>query len=103
MKLLGIPSSSSSSSSGGEGKPRWEVVNGSGTKELKNILKHFAIEVENPCCVLTQEYSKKFIQVRFIVLLPYCSWGRARAQALLYCYPPFCSLFLFCPLTAAPF
>ena len=62
MKLLGIPSSSSSSGVGGEAKPRWEVVNATGTKELKNILKHFAIEVENPCCVLTQEYSKKFIQ-----------------------------------------
>lgn len=31
-------------------------------KELERILRNFNIFVENPCCVLTQEESKKFIQ-----------------------------------------
>ena len=31
-------------------------------KELEKILRTFNIYVDNPCCVLTQEESKKFIQ-----------------------------------------
>ena len=31
-------------------------------KELQQILTSFNIQVDNPCCVLTQEESKKFIQ-----------------------------------------
>ena len=31
-------------------------------KELEKILRAFNIYVDNPCCVLTQEESKKFIQ-----------------------------------------
>ena len=31
-------------------------------RELENILKQFSIYCENPCCVLTQELSKRFIQ-----------------------------------------
>lgn len=35
---------------------------GDGKKLVDSILEHFSIFVENPCCVLTQEESKKFIQ-----------------------------------------
>lgn len=38
------------------------VVVSSNKKELGIILDRFSIFVENPCCVLTQEASKKFIQ-----------------------------------------
>lgn len=31
-------------------------------RELESILCNFNIYVDNPCCVLTQEESKKFIQ-----------------------------------------
>ena len=31
-------------------------------KVLQEILASFNIQVDNPCCVLTQEESKKFIQ-----------------------------------------
>jgi hypothetical protein len=31
-------------------------------RELEQLLRTFNIYVDNPCCVLTQEESKKFIQ-----------------------------------------
>ena len=31
-------------------------------RELENILMHFNIYIDNPCCILTQEESKRFIQ-----------------------------------------
>ena len=52
-KLLGTPK-------GNKGLP--VVLNSAGKKELGVILQKFNIFVENPCCVLTQEESKKFIQ-----------------------------------------
>ena len=40
----------------------WLQIVSHDRKELEKILRAFNIYVDNPCCVLTQEESKKFIQ-----------------------------------------